>query len=145
VSTALIFECGFYNKQLPTDLKYAAISPIYRKGPISDVSNYRPVIVSLTWIMSAVVVASIIRDKVMSHYHSNKLFTVATEVISSIFISQFNNILLPLLLILRDAYLVLVLVVQLYSSTSLTYLYLRLRSYYLSKCIPYMPYMNVLK
>ena len=143
MSTALIFECGFYNKQLPTDLKYAAISPIYRKGPVSDVSNYRPV--SLTWIMCAVVMASIIRDKVMSHYHSNKLFTVATEVISSIFISQFNNILLPLLLILRDAYLVLVLVVQLYSSTSLTYLYWRLRSYYLSKCIPYMPYMNVLK
>jgi len=49
----MIFECSFessfYNKYLPSDWKYANITPIYKKGLRSDPGNYRPV--SLTSIV----------------------------------------------------------------------------------------------
>ena len=45
---------------------------IYKKGRKDEVNNYRPV--SLTCILCKIL-DSIIRDKVMEHFISNKLFT----------------------------------------------------------------------
>ena len=68
----IIFECSFKGKQVPKDWNYANITPIYKKGSRSDVNNYRPV--SLTSVVCKVMEA-IIRDHIMSHFVSNKLFS----------------------------------------------------------------------
>ena len=39
----LLFERSLEIGQLPADWKYSTITAIYKKGPTSDVGNYRPV------------------------------------------------------------------------------------------------------
>jgi len=68
----LIFESFFNNKYLPSDWKYANITPTYKKGLRSDSGNYRPV--SLTSIVCKLM-ESIIRDNVVTHFKLNHLFT----------------------------------------------------------------------
>ena len=60
------------SKKIPAIWKCANISPMYKKGRKDEVGNYRPV--SLTCILCKIL-ESIIRDKIMDHFMSNKLFT----------------------------------------------------------------------
>ena len=65
----LLFERPLEIGQLPADWKYSTITAIYKKGPKSDVGNYRPV--SLTSVICKVL-ESIIR---MTHLPKNELLS----------------------------------------------------------------------
>ena len=66
----LLSERSLETGQLPADWKYSTITAIYKKGPKSDVGNYRPV--SLTSVICKVL-ESIIRDYSMIHLLKNEL------------------------------------------------------------------------
>lgn len=68
----LIFECSLATKLLPEDWKLGNITPIFKKGKKSCVNNYRPV--SLTCVLCKLL-ESIIRDHIIEHLTSNKLFS----------------------------------------------------------------------
>jgi len=68
----MLFESYFRNKCLPSEWKYANITPLYKKGSRSDPENYRPV--SLTSIVCKLM-ESIIRDSVTTHFKLNHLFS----------------------------------------------------------------------
>jgi len=61
----MLFESSFRNKCLPSEWKYANITPLYKKGSRSDPGNYRPV--SLTSIVCQLM-ESIIHDSVTTHF-----------------------------------------------------------------------------
>lgn len=67
-----IFNKSMQTSQLPSDWKLANITPIHKKGPRHDVSNYRPI--SLTSIICKTM-ERIIRDCLMKHMEDNNLFT----------------------------------------------------------------------
>jgi len=67
-----MFESSFNAKELPSEWKYANITPLYKKGPRTEVGNYR--LVSLTDIVCKLM-ESIIRDNIMNHFISNRLFS----------------------------------------------------------------------
>jgi len=67
-----LFKCSFDTKQLPADWRCANITPLYKKGSRTEIGNYRPV--SLTSIICKIMEA-IIRDKILSHFKVNMLFT----------------------------------------------------------------------
>ena len=68
----LLSERSLETGQLPADWKYSTITAIYKKGPKSDVGNYRPV--SLTSVICKVL-ESIIRDHSMTHLLKNELLS----------------------------------------------------------------------
>jgi len=68
----LMFESSFNAKELPSEWKYANITPLHKKGPRTEVGNYRPV--SLTNIVCKLM-ESIIRDNMMNHFIINRLFS----------------------------------------------------------------------
>ena len=72
LSLKLIFECSLATKLLPEDWKLGNITPIFKKGKKSCVNNYRPV--SLTCVLCKLL-ESIIRDHIIEHLTSNKLFS----------------------------------------------------------------------
>jgi hypothetical protein len=65
-----LFEKSLESCTVPKDWKLATVTPIYKKGPKSEPSNYRPV--SLTSIPCKVM-ESIIKDKLMAHLQSENL------------------------------------------------------------------------
>ena len=68
----LLSERSLEIGQLPADWKYSTKAAIYKKGPKSDVGNYRPV--SLTSVICKVL-ESIIRDHSMTHLLKNELLS----------------------------------------------------------------------
>ena len=68
----MLFESSFRNKCLPSEWKYANITPLNKKDSRSDPGNYRPV--SLTSIVCKLM-ESIIRDSVTTHFKLNHLFS----------------------------------------------------------------------
>ena len=58
-------ESSFNAKELPLEWKYANITPLHKKGPLTEVGNYRPV--SLTNIVCKLL-ESIIRDNIMNNF-----------------------------------------------------------------------------
>jgi len=68
----MLFKSSFRNKCLPSEWKYANITPLYKKGSRSDPGNYRPV--SLTSIVCKLM-EFIICDNVTTHFKLNHLFS----------------------------------------------------------------------
>eukprot|EP00794_Sanderia_malayensis_P014125 gene14125-15603_t len=68
----IIFSCSIRNGKLPDEWKEAKISAIFKKGSRKLPCNHRPV--SLTCILCKVL-ESIIRDYVITHFKSNRLFS----------------------------------------------------------------------
>ena len=57
-------------KQVPTDLKHANVTPIFKKGDKSDPGNYRPI--SLTSQICKVL-ESILRENIVNHLNTHTL------------------------------------------------------------------------
>ena len=68
----IIFRKSMEQGKLPDVWKQANVTPIHKKGPRHDVSNYRPI--SLTSILCKIM-ERIIRDAIMEHMEANRLFT----------------------------------------------------------------------
>ena len=66
-----IYESSLRCRELPSEWKHANDSSIYKKGKKTVPQNYRPV--SLTYILCKIM-ESIIRDHVIDHMTTNKLF-----------------------------------------------------------------------
>jgi hypothetical protein len=64
------FKRSLEKNQIPMDWKSAIVTPIYKKGPRSDPSNYRPV--SLTSVPCKIL-ESIIKDEITEHLTKYKL------------------------------------------------------------------------
>jgi len=60
-------------KQLPEDWINANICAVHKKGNQSDLSNYRPIGLSLTSIPCKII-EWFIRDHIMKHFTDNNLF-----------------------------------------------------------------------
>ena len=68
----ILFSKSFNSSSLPTTWKEAFVTPIYKKGDHTLVSNYRPI--SLTSPIVKIM-ESIIRDRIQEHMITNDLFT----------------------------------------------------------------------
>jgi len=73
-----LFDSSFRNKCLPSEWKYANITPLYKKGSRSDPGNYRPV--SLTSIVCKLM-ESIIRDSVTTHFKLKKNYLAINSLV----------------------------------------------------------------
>ena len=69
----ILFNKSFREGKLPNVWKTANITPLHKKGPKHDSSNYRPI--SLTSIICKIM-EKIVRDAIMTYMEENKLFTV---------------------------------------------------------------------
>ena len=69
---SLIFKKSVDTGKIPCEWKYANITALYKKGDKKYASNYRPV--SLTSVVCKVL-ESIIRENIVEHMKSNKLFS----------------------------------------------------------------------
>ena len=67
---SIIFNMSLQLKQVPSDWKYANVTPIFKKGDKSDPGNYRPI--SLTSQICKVL-ESIIRDNIVDHLNKHTL------------------------------------------------------------------------
>jgi hypothetical protein len=67
-----IFKLSFETGIVPPDWKSAVVAPIYKKGPKSKASNYRPI--SLTCIASKIM-EHILVSNIMTHYDNNNLLS----------------------------------------------------------------------
>ena len=67
---ARIYNLSVLQGKVPTDWKYAEVTPIFKKGSKSDVKNYRPI--SLTSVLCKVL-ESIIKDSMVNHLQKYKL------------------------------------------------------------------------
>ena len=67
-----IYKTSLRCRELPSEWKHANVSSIYKKGKKTVPQNYRPV--SLTCILCKIM-ESIIRDHVIDHMTTNKLFS----------------------------------------------------------------------
>lgn len=67
-----LFNTSMELGKIPKDWKHANITPIHKKGPKHNVSNYRPI--SLTSILCKIM-EKLIRDSIMDHMEENRLFT----------------------------------------------------------------------
>ena len=65
---SVIFTSSYLTSLVPTDLKYATVTPIYKKGNASLMQNYRPI--SLTCTLRKTM-ESIIRDNKLAHLVDN--------------------------------------------------------------------------
>lgn len=68
----IIFNTSLRNQELPSEWKHANVSAIFKKGKKTFPQNYRPI--SLTCILCKIM-ESIIRDSIIQHMRSNKLFS----------------------------------------------------------------------
>ena len=66
-----IFNKSLESGEVPKQWKRAHVSPIFKKGDKKQSENYRPV--SLTCVVCKTM-ESLVRDKLMSHIESNRLF-----------------------------------------------------------------------
>ena len=72
IPLSILFSKSFNSSSLPTTWKEAFVTPIYKKGDRTLVSNYRPI--SLTSPIVKIM-ESIIRDRIQEHMITNDLFT----------------------------------------------------------------------
>ena len=72
IPLSILFSKSFNSSSLPTTWKEAFVTPIYKKGDCTLVSNYRPI--SLTSPIVKIM-ESIIRDRIQEHMITNDLFT----------------------------------------------------------------------
>ena len=77
---AFLFECLFLNGWVPHDWRKAHITPIYKKGDATLVSNYRPI--SLTSVCCKVV-ETIIKNEILSFLLTRKLISKQQHGFSS--------------------------------------------------------------
>ena len=68
----MIFKKSIDTGKIPCEWKYANITALYKKGDKKYADNYRPV--SLTSVVCKVL-ESIIRENIVEHMRSNKLFS----------------------------------------------------------------------
>ena len=68
----IIFKTSLRTGRLPREWKLAKVSAVFKKGAKKDCNNYRPI--SLTCIICKVM-ESIIRDAIVDHMKTNKLFS----------------------------------------------------------------------
>ena len=66
----MIFEMSLTSGIVPADWRHANVTPIHKKGPKGEASNYRPV--SLTCIPCKIF-ESLLKDGLMEHLDNNKL------------------------------------------------------------------------
>ena len=66
----MIFQRSLQETKIPSEWKCANITPLYKKGPSSNVSNYRPV--NLTSVPGKLM-ENILRDAIVDHLEKNKL------------------------------------------------------------------------
>ncbi|KAK3098476.1 hypothetical protein FSP39_019799 [Pinctada imbricata] len=69
----ILFNTSFREGKLPNVWKTANVTPLHKKGPKHNSSNYRPI--SLTSIICKLM-EKIVRDALMSYMEENQLFTV---------------------------------------------------------------------
>jgi len=69
---ALLFTQLFSVAFVPSEWKNAIITPVFKKGVASDVSNYRPI--SLTCVASKIM-ERVVATKIFNHLHCNNLLS----------------------------------------------------------------------
>ena len=70
VPLSIIYSKSMASGEVPEDWRTAYVTPIHKKGPRTNASNYRPV--SLTSVPGKIM-ESMIKDKMLAHLKSNKL------------------------------------------------------------------------
>ena len=84
VPLSILLSKSFNSTSLPLAWKEALVTPIYKKGDRTAVSNYLPISLTSPIIK---IMESIIRDRIQEHMTTNNLFTLNQHGFSSVLLS----------------------------------------------------------